>query len=101
MRSEVTVVIAKRMLVGGGLVAALVVPAGVAVAAAATSPPGPASATTQPSQPSPGYGPGPGLGYGRMMGGSGDLRGCPYYNSPEMQQHRAWMWAQRTGTTSP
>ncbi len=91
--------IAKRALVMGGLVAALAVPAGVAVAAAATSPPAPA--TTQPSQSGPGYGPGPGLGYGWMMGGSGDPRGCPYYNSPEMQQHRAWMWAQRTGATSP
>jgi hypothetical protein len=54
-----------------------------------------------------------------MMGGFSDPRGCPYYNSPQMQQwrdqrhklspaerqqlmqqHRAWMWAQRTGATS-
>ncbi len=75
--------IGKRTLVVGGLVAALTVPAGVAVAATATPSPSPSTGTN-----GPGYGPGP--GYGRMAGGSyGDPQDCPYYNSTEAQQWRA------------
>ncbi len=74
---------AKRALVVGGLVAALAVPAGVAVAATTPSP-NPSPGTT-----SPGYG--PGAGHGRMMGGGGygDPEDCPFYNSTEAQQWRA------------
>ena len=67
----------------GGLVAALAVPAGVAVAATATPSPGPSSpATTPPNAPGPGHGP------GQMMDGHGDPEDCPNYNSPPMQQWR-------------
>jgi Spy/CpxP family protein refolding chaperone len=62
----------KRALLVGGLVAALAVPAGVAVAATATPP----------------NAPGPGHGPGQMMGGHGDPEDCPNYNSPQMQQWR-------------
>ncbi|HEY5031164.1 MAG TPA: hypothetical protein VIJ54_01730 [Actinomycetes bacterium] len=77
------VMMVKRALLVGGLVAALAVPAGVAVAATAT--PGPSGpATTQPNGP----GPGPGQRPGQMMGGHGDPEDCPNYNSPQMQQWR-------------
>jgi hypothetical protein len=73
----------KKALLVGGLVAALAVPAGVAVAATATPSPGPSSpATTQPNAPGPGQRP------GQMMGGHGDPEDCPNYNSPQMQQWR-------------
>ena len=64
-------VMTKRLLVVGGVLAALAVPAGVAVAATTAPSPSPkAPATTQP------YGP----GSGRMMVGTGDPQDCPYYN---------------------
>ena len=75
----------KGALLVGGLVAALAVPAGVAVAATATPSPGPSGpATTPPNGP----GPGPGQRPGQMMGGHGDPEDCPNYNSPQMQQWR-------------
>jgi hypothetical protein len=74
---------ARRALVIGGLVAALAVPAGVAVAAVDPSP-GPRT----PSPTAPGYGYGPGGGAGRM-GGIGNPEDCPFYDSPEAQQWRS------------
>ena len=66
----------KRILIVTGIVAALGVPAGVAVAATAANH-GPAS--TAPA----------GVGYGRMMnGGYGDPDDCPLHNSTEAQQWR-------------
>ena len=70
----------KRILIVTGIVAALGVPAGVAVAATAdTSPANRGPAATQSTGP----------GYGRMMnGGHGDQADCPLYNSTEAQQWR-------------
>lgn len=110
----------KRFLIVGGVAAALMIPAGVAVAA--TTSPSPAPSTTQPA--GPGYGPGPGMRGGGPgngpMGGYGDPEDCPYYNSAEAQawrdgrearqklsveerqklaqQHREQMWQLRQGT---
>ena len=78
----------KRALVVGGLVAALAVPAGIAVAATTTPSPNGSAGTN-----SSGYG--PGGGNGRMMGGGGGAGGygdpedCPFYDSSEAQQWRA------------
>lgn len=70
----------KKLLMVGGLVAALAIPAGVAVAAT-DSPPPDAPEMTQPDQ--PGFGP-----HGRMMGGNGDPEECPFYDSEAMQEWR-------------
>ena len=71
--------IARKAMLIGGLVAALAVPAGIAVAAT-TPAPTPSTGTY-----GPGYGPGP----GPMMGGRGDPEDCPFYDSAEAQQWRA------------
>ena len=94
--------IAKRVLVIGGVVTALAVPAGAALAAAGSPSPAPTTpSTTQP------YGPHFGGGHGPMGGGYGDPADCPYYNSADhqkwlqerlklMQQRHDRMWANRT-----
>lgn len=104
----------KKQLVVGGLVAALAVPAGVAVAA--TDSPAPDEpASTQAD--GPGYGPRSG-----MTGGYGDPENCPYHDSAAMrewrqqrderrmpddwhqnrrerhQQMHEWMWSERDTT---
>lgn len=70
----------KRILIVTGIVAALGVPAGVAVAA--TAAPGPGNhgpASTAPA----------GAGYGRMTnGGYSDPADCPLHDSTEAQQWR-------------
>ena len=72
--------IAKRVLVIGGVVAALAVPTGVALAATGSPSPNPSTpSTTQP------YGPRFGGGHGMMGGGYGDPQDCPYYSSAEHQ----------------
>ena len=68
----------KRMLVVGGLVAVLAVPAGVAVAAVSSTGSNSPAAATQPHGP----------GAGRMGNGVGDPDNCPVCNSAEMQQWR-------------
>ena len=80
---EVRPMMIKRVLVIGGVVAALAVPTGVAIAATGTPSPNPTTpSTTQP------YGPRYGGGHGPMGGGYGDPEDCPYYNSAE---HQKWM----------
>ena len=70
----------KRILIVTGIVAALGVPAGVAVAATADA----GVANRGPASTAPG-----GVGYGRMMnGGYGDPDDCPLHNSTEAQQWR-------------
>lgn len=76
--AEVITMMKKKLLVVGGVVAALAVPAGVAVAAADT-PPVDESPSTEVDR--PGAGP-----HGRMMGGFGDREDCPFYDSEAMQQ---------------
>jgi TolA-binding protein len=76
--AEVITMMKKKLLVVGSMVAALAVPAGIAVAAADT-PPVDESPSTEVDR--PGSGP-----HGRMMGGFGDREDCPFYDSDAMQQ---------------
>jgi Spy/CpxP family protein refolding chaperone len=78
MSEVITMMMKKKLLVVGGVVAALAVPAGVAVATADT-PPADDSPSTEVDR--PGSGP-----HGRMMGGFGDREDCPFYDSEAMQQ---------------
>ena len=69
----------RKLLVVGGLVSVLALPAGIAVATTSAPTPDPgAPATTQPY--GPGNGAGLGRGHGPMMDGD-DRDDCPYYNS--------------------
>lgn len=80
----------KKLLIAGGLVVALAVPAGVAVAA--TDSPAPdAPEMTQPDR--PGFGP-----HGRMMDRFGEPQECPLHDSDAMREWREQRdkrWEQR------